>query len=127
MKNWIASIFKKKQQVSISSMPTWESVVEIMYDKQLDSFLDEVVKVIYSKDKTKRYVILKSKKGFLTYGLEVLYAFDEDEWQFIGREKDALPGYWGPSSGRGVKSVFEREEELLRELVCEPEYKSYFG
>lgn len=127
MKNWIASIFKKKQQVSISPMPTWESVVEIMYDKQLDSFLDEVVKVIYSKDKTKRYVILKSKKGFLTYGLEVLYAFDEDEWQFIGREKDALPGYWGPSGGRGVKSVFEREEELLRELVCEPEYKSYFG
>ena len=127
MKNWIASIFKKKQQVSISPMPTWESVVEIMYDKQLDSFLDEVVKVIYSKDKTKRYVILKSKKGFLTYGLEVLYAFDEDEWQFIGGEKDALPGYWGPSSGGGVKSVFEREEELLRELVCEPEYKSYFG
>ena len=107
-------------------MPTWESVVEIMYDKQLDSVLDEVVKVIYSKDKTKRYVILKSKKGYLTYGLEVLYAFDEDEWQFIGREKDALPGYWGSSGGRGVTSIFEREEELLRELVCEPEYKCYF-
>ena len=125
MKNWIASVFKKKV-AQIPPMPSWESVVEIMYDKQLDSFLDEVVKVIYSKDKTKRYVILKSKKGFLTYGLEVLYAFDEDEWQFIGREKDALPGYWDPSSGRGVKSVFEREEELLRELVCEPEYKCYF-
>ena len=125
MKNWIASVFKKKV-AQIPPMPTWESVVEIMYDKQLDSFLDEVVKVIYSKDKTKRYVILKSKKGFLTYGLEVLYAFDEDEWQFVGRGKDALPGYWDPSSGRGVKSVFEREEELLRELVCEPEYKCYF-
>ena len=125
MKNWIASVFKKKV-AQIPPMPSWESVVEIMYDKQLDSVLDEVVKVIYSKDKTKRYVIVKSKKGFLTYGLEVLCAFDEDEWQFIGREKDALPGYWGPSSGRGVTSIFEREEELLRELVCEPEYKCYF-
>ena len=125
MKNWIASVFKKKV-AQIPPMPSWESVVEIMYDKQLDSVLDEVVKVIYSKDKTKRYVIVKSKKGFLTYGLEVLCAFDEDEWQFVGRGKDALPGYWGPSSGRGVTSIFEREEELLRELVCEPEYKCYF-
>ena len=126
MKNWIASIFKKKQKTSIPLMLPWESVVEIMYDKQLDSFLDEVVKVIYSKDKTKRYVILRSKKGFLTYGLEVLYAFDEDEWQWIGREKDALPGYWGPSTGVGIKSVFEKEDELMKELVCEPEYKCYF-
>ena len=126
MKNWIASIFKKKQQVSISPMPTWESVVEIMYDKQLDSFLDEVVKVIYSKDKTKRYVIVKSRKGFFTYGLEALYAFDEDEWQVVGREKDALPGYWGSFAGSGSKSIFGREEELMKELICEPEYKCYF-
>ena len=107
-------------------MPTWESVVEIMYDKQLDSFLDEVVKVIYSKDKTKRYVIVKSRKGFFTYGLEALYAFDEDEWQFVGREKDALPGYWGSFAGSGSKSIFGREEELMKELICEPEYKCYF-
>ncbi len=126
MKKWIASIFKKKQKASIPPMPPWESVVEIMYDKQLDSFLDEVVKVIYSKDKTKRYVILKSKKGFLTYGLETIYPFDEDEWQWIGREKDALPAYWGNCSGSGVKSVFEKEEELLHELTFESEYKLYF-
>ena len=125
MKNWIASVFKKKV-AQIPPMPPWESVVEIMYDKQLDSFLDEVVKVIYSKDKTKRYVIIKSKKGFLSYGSEEIYAFDEDEWQFIGKEKDALPGYWCPLMGSGVKSIFEREEELMKELICEPEYKCYF-
>jgi len=33
----------------------------MMYDKHLDAFSDEVVKVIYSKDRSMRYVVLKDE------------------------------------------------------------------
>ncbi len=38
--------------VEIPPSPSWETVVEMMYDKHLDAFSDEVVKVIYSKDRS---------------------------------------------------------------------------
>ena len=37
----------------------------MMYDKHLDTFSDEVVKVFYSKDRLMRYVVLKDEKVFL--------------------------------------------------------------
>lgn len=63
-------------------MPSWEAVIEMMYDKHLDVFSDEIEKVFYSKDCSMRYVVLKDKKGFFTYQLEAIYQYNEEEGQF---------------------------------------------
>jgi len=62
--NFLTKLFKKKPVVEIPPRPSWETVVEMMYDKHLDAFSDEVVKVIYSKDRSMRYVVLKDEKEF---------------------------------------------------------------
>lgn len=118
--------FKRNQPKEIPSPPSWDKVVEIMYDMSLDAFGDEVVGVIYSKDKAKRYVILKDEKGLFSYQLEAIYQFDEDEWQYIFTDDNTLPAMWEPFCGVISKSVFANEEDLRKELEAEPEYKLYF-
>ena len=112
--------------VEIPPRPSWETVVKMMYDKHLDAFSDEVVKVIYSKDRSMRYVVLKDEKEFFTYQLEAIYQYDEDEWKYICSHDNALPAMWEPFRGIVGKSVFENIDELLNELKAEPEYKQYF-
>ena len=107
-------------------MPSWETVVAIMYDKYLDAFADEVVNVVYSKDKSMRYVILKDENGLFTFQLEAIYQFDEEEWKYICSSDTALPAIWEPFRGVIGKSIFENIEELFKEMEEEPEYKRYF-
>ncbi len=124
--NFFTKLFKKKLKEETPPMPSWETVVEMMYDKDLDAFSDEIVKVIYSKDRSMRYVVLKDEKGFFTYQLEAIYQYDEDEWKYICSRDNALPAMWEPFRGIVGKSFFENMDELLKELNAEPEYKSYF-
>ena len=98
----------------------------MMYDKHLNAFADEVIKVIYSKDRSMRYIILKDEKGIFTYQLEAIYQFEEDEWKYVGSHDDALPAMWEPFRGIVGKSFFNNTEELLKEMKAEPEYKQYF-
>ena len=107
-------------------MPPWADIVEIMYDKHLDAFADEVVSVVYSIDKTMRYVVLKDEKGLFTYQLEGIYQYIKDEWKYVCSQNKALPAMWEPYRGVVGKSLFENEEELFREMKKEPEYKLYF-
>ena len=119
-------IFRRKQNTDIPPMPAWNTIVEMMYDKQLDTFADEVVDVIYSKDRSKRYVILKKGNDLLTYQLESIYQFDEDEWNYIGSYDNALPAMWAPFIGIEGKSIFNSIKELRNEIENEPEYRQYF-
>ena len=107
-------------------MPTWDTIVEMMYDKHLDNFTYEVVDVIYSKDRSMRYVIFKKGNGLLTYQLEAIYQFDEDEWRFICFNDNVLPAMWEPIQRNAGRSYFENMAELRKEMVNEPEYKQYF-
>ncbi len=117
---------RKKSEVSVKNMMPWEEIVEFMYNKGLSFTEDQsVIKVIYSKDKTKRFVVLKSNKGFYTYRYENLFKFDEDEWKYICNTEDAEPAYWGESSER-AKSFCGTEEDVINCLVSEPEYLKYF-
>lgn len=120
------TLFQKEKRQEIPAMPPWEEIVEIMFDKHLETFADEVVDVVYSIDKTMRYVVLKDEKGLFTYQLEAIYQFDEDEWKYTYSQNDALPAMWEPFRGVVGKSFFENEEELLKEMKEEPEYKQYF-
>ena len=119
-------IFCKKAKQNIPPMPSWDTIVEMMRDKHLDAFADEVVDVIYSEDRSMRYVILKGDNQLLTYQLEAIYQFDEDEWKNICSHDHALPAMWEPFRGIVGKSFFESMEELIREMKLEPEYKQFF-
>lgn len=121
--NWL---FRKNPNQDIPPMPSRESIIEMMRDKHLDAFADEVVDVIYSQDCSMRYVILKNEKGFFTYQLEAIYQYDEHEWQYICSHDHALPAMWEPFRGIEGKSIFVNIEELKKELQTEPEYKRFF-
>ena len=119
---------RKKPKHDVPPMPSWESTIEMMYDKNLDAFSSEINRVIYSKDKSMRYVILKNDNGLLTYQLEAIYVLDDDVWEYLHLSKSSnkLPAMWEPYKGILEKSFFEREEDLLKELKSESEYHLYF-
>ena len=114
--------FRKEKRI-VPPMPEWNEIVEMLYDKNLD-FLDSTVeKVIYSKDKSKRYVVLKSDKGFFTYRLEKIYQLDEEEWSYRC-SFDLTPAFW-QDVDYGNKSIFSTLEDALNELKQEAEYKFF--
>lgn len=119
-------IFRKKTKPNVPPMPAWETIVEMMYDRHLEEYADELVQVIYSKDRSKRYLILKDDKGFFTYQLETIYQYDPDDWPYLASNKDVLPAMWEPFPGITGRSIFENTEELLKEMSAEPEYQRYF-
>ena len=118
-------IFCRTSNQEISPMSSWDTIIEMMYDKYLDAFADEVIKVIYSKDCSMRYVILKSDKEFFTYQFEAIYQFHENEWKGICSHDTSLPAMWEPFRGIGGKSFLDLEE-LQKAIKLEPEYKQYF-
>ena len=117
---------KRNKDVVSPPMSSWEEIVAIMHDKYLDAFADEVVDVVYSKDKSMRYVVLKDDEGLFTFQLEAIYQFNEEEWKYICSNDGSLPAMWEPFRGVIGRSLFENIEELFKELVEEPEYKRYF-
>ncbi len=119
-------IFKKEKQVKdIPPIPEWNKIVERLYDKSLDSFSDEVVDIIYSKDKSMRYVITKDEKGLFRYCLESICQFDEDEWKYICEYSD-IPAMWEVHPGLNGSSIFDTKEIAIKEIKVEPYYKQYF-
>ena len=124
--NFFHTLFRKRAKSNVPPMPSWDAIVQMLYDKQLDNYAQKVVQVIYSKDRSKRYVICKNDNGFFTHQLEAIYQYDPDEWQYIASNQDALPAMWEPFHGMTGKSVFENEEELLTQMRVEPEYQQYF-
>ena len=124
--NIFRKLFRSNAKHNVPAVPAWETIVEMMYDQHLDVYTDKVIQVIYSKDQSKRYVILQDENGFLTYQLEAIYQYDPDEWQYIASNKDALPAMWEPFHGMIGKSLFANTTELLHELRAEPEYQRYF-
>ena len=115
-----------QNKVEIPDMPDWEEIVEMMYDKCLDVFDSEVVRVIYSQNRTMRYVVLKNEKGYFTFRLEAIYQRDGDEWKYIFSEDNSLPAFWEPAYCGSNKSIFATEEEAINELKNEGTYKKHF-
>ena len=123
----VKRLFRKlrKEKRIVPPMPEWDEIVEMLYDKNLD-FLDSTVeKVIYSKDKSKRYVVLKSDKGFFSYRLEKIYQLDEEEWSYRC-SFDLTPAFWHDVDN-GSKSIFLNLEDALKELEQEAEYKFFLS
>ena len=66
---WLKSLFRKKKKIDapLPPIPPFEEMVEYLYDKKLPVEKGEIIKVIYSKDRSKRFIVLKSNKGFYKY------------------------------------------------------------
>lgn len=83
------------------------------------------VKEIFSADKKRKCVITKSEKNFLSYHFEVYETYDEEELKYFHAGCPA--GYWCLLCEAYHRPVFDNIDDLMRELVCDPEYKTYFG
>ena len=121
-------IFKsKKSDEEILEKIGWEKVVEMKYDNDLDAFQDEVVVVVYSKDKSMRYVIMKDEQSTFTYQLEAIYQYKDGEWSYLCDSNSMLPAMWEPHSNGRSDSRFKNIDDLMKELIFEPEYKQFFS
>lgn len=117
---------KQKEEKVIKPMPPWEEIVEIMYGKNIDCFIDEVVDVFYSEDRTKRFIILKRQDGLYSYTYETIYQFDEEEWVYVYENEKTLPAMWQTPTGEGNSSLFDNKEHVLKEINSSAYYKTYF-
>lgn len=122
----LLNIYEKSDTNPLPYMPSWDKIVELMYDKSLDSYEDEVINVFYSKNKSMRYLVLKDKKRIFTYHLEKIHQFDEDEWKYVSCNDGALPAMWESYSENSGGSLFSNEEDLMKDLKSQPEYTQYF-
>ena len=120
-------VFHRKPKQDIPTFPSRVEIVEKMYGKNPGYYGYEILDVIYSKDRLKRYVILKNKKEIFTYILEEICIFDEKEWRLMQKysNKYIFPAWW-EEFGQKRKSLFNNLDELLKELKEELEYKKYF-
>ena len=119
-------LLNKKKQQSIPPIPTIEEIAEELYNKSL-SFEDyEVIKVIYNKDKTKRFILLKSSNGFYKYTYEEIYVYDTDDWNLCCNIPDSYPATWIPIDRKFGYSFFGTEQEAYTSIKQESEYLQYF-
>ena len=114
----------RKTKRVIPPMPKWDELVEMLYDQELDISDSTVEKVIYSKDKSKRYLILKDYNGIFTYRLEGICQFTEEDWSHC-RSFDVIPGYW-TEAGNSHTSIFSSLEDALKGITQEPDYIQFF-
>ena len=123
---WPKSFFKKKAVAP--PMPPYDEIVKSLYDKELDrSDSYKICRVIYCNDKSKRFIILKSNKGFFKYTYEEVCVFDELDWtSHFGCIENINPGWWEPKDRSFAYSFFETEEGTLEALKRETEYKQFF-
>ena len=86
---------KTEESSAIPPMPPFEEIVELLYDKEL-CFPDEitVARVIYSKDKSKRFTILKNGKGLYINRYEEIWTYFEEEWVHMYNGWCTCPGWW---------------------------------
>ena len=125
---WLNRLIERKKQTDPIQMPPYNEIVKSLYDQEL-TYSEEVTvcRVIYSKDKSKRFVILKSDKGFYKYTYEEVCVFDELDWTSHFCHLDNVkPGWWEPKDRSFAYSFFGTEGEALGALKLESEYKQFF-
>jgi len=123
---WFKKLFSKKHsEKPVPPIPTMEEIINHLYDKALQFANDEIIKVIYSNDRSKRFILLKSEKGFYKYIYEEICVYDELDWEYFAFVNNAYPGWWEPKGPSG-HSFFGTEEEAISALQNEDKYKLYF-
>ncbi|MBQ8834274.1 MAG: hypothetical protein IJ001_05050 [Oscillospiraceae bacterium] len=120
-------LFPKKQHVCHRKMPTWEEIVDHMQGKELSFFADTIVRIIVSKNRAKRIIILQSDHGYYKTVYEEIRVWDEDEWNYFCNDPDRYPAYWEPvASSINSKSFYGTEDDAIKAVTDSHEYKTYF-
>ncbi|MBE6639641.1 MAG: GNAT family N-acetyltransferase [Ruminococcaceae bacterium] len=117
---------KTTEKDNPTSIPPWDEIVSYMYDKELSGFSDRIVKVMYSKDGSRRIIVLKSERGFYITTVEIIRVFDEDEWQYFCKDDNAYPAWWETDWKFKTKSFYDSPENALKGLLDDPEIKALF-
>jgi len=118
---FLKNILKKKQTpIGHCVKMSWNEVVDACYDKHLDCFVNDVIKVIYSDDKVERAVILQRPDKLYSITFEKLCFYYDDELKYL--TPDSLPAYWCPNNS-GMNSIFDTEEEALSAIMTTPPFK----
>ena len=120
--------FQKEQQIDPIPMPSYDEIVKSLYDKELVySDALKICKVIYNNDKSKRFVVLESNKGFFKYTYEEICVIDELDWtSHYCYIKDTKPGWWESKDRSFSYSFFGTEKEAMTALKSGPVFKQYF-
>lgn len=117
--------YRSKQPVP--AKPSWEEIVESMQGKALPNVGCSVVRVILSKDRAKRILILKSDSGYFQIRYESLCAYDEEEWAYLFYISKGCYAYWNPvDSMLNTTSIYGTEEDAMQVVTSSLEYKKYF-
>ena len=123
----LRKLFPKKHIVLPREMPSWDEIVTHMQGKELSFFTDTIVRVIVSKDHTKRVIILRSDHGYYKVVYEEIHVWDEDEWLYCSSDPNGYPAYWEQlGSSINSKSFYGTEAEAIHAVSESHEYKMYF-
>lgn len=119
---------KRKSPASSFEIPTWEEIVEHMQGKDLSNFTDKVIRVIPSKDRSKRILILQSKSNYFKTVYEEIRVFDNEEWAYASNTPNRYPAWWETvSSPINNSSFYGTEEDAVSALSGSIEYQMYFS
>ncbi len=122
--NLLNSIFKKIKR-SAPPIPPFEDIVKMMYDKDLPTSKKyKIVKVIYNKQNTKRFILLEGER-YYKYLYQELCLCNQNEWEYVYHHGVTCPAYWEPCSILS-NSFFHSREQAMAELQQEPIYKRFF-
>ena len=123
---WFKQLFSKKSNKQpVPPIPPMEEIIEHLYGEPPKLSDGEMIRVIYSIDRTKRFFIFKSAKGFYKYTYEEICVYDELDWEYFAFVENAYPGWWEPKGAEGY-SFFGTAEEALTALKSESTYNLYF-
>ena len=124
----LKKLFRRKTAPA-AVIPPWEEIVEHLQGKQLTFYDETVVRVITSKDRSKRILITKSENGFFKAIYEEIRVSDEEEWTYFCNDKcNRYPAWWEPVSATiNTTSFYGTEEEAMHCAFESIEYRTYFA
>lgn len=99
-------------------LPSREEAVRFMHDEGLPP---ETLETHYACGGEVRCVIFRSAKGYVTYCFERLCFLDAEEYRH-----SAVPAVWQPMPEGACQPVYTSLRDLKRQLIFEPEYRTYF-
>ena len=93
-------------------------IIRECYDKGL-TFVDPIIKVVYTDDKTERAVILQKSDRLYTVAFEKIYFLDDDELTY---NSVGLQGYWCTDAD-SMNSFLDTEENAVDTIYSTPPFK----
>lgn len=121
------SIFSRLFSSSKQAAPQspWEQTVQSMRDRDLDSF-DGVQQTLYSKDGSRRFVILLGEDGRFRYEYQELTPYGPEELEFFAQMGKNDAAYWSIDCTGSECPGWPTQADALRELQQQKQYKKYF-